>query len=120
MGFSSFQSNSPSLLAFERWNLGGSKALIIPISATKAIVIESRRAIGLDSKLIKSGALVYLVDSSIQSGMGPVKIYPVDLTSDPKFHKSPRALGESVRIEGWTIKVIAADGNGDTVLIVRN
>ena len=146
MGFSSFQSNSPGLLAFERWNLGwindsqivcsaakeitqlitpiesvgGIKAVMIPISATKAVVIESRRAIGLDSRLNKSGALVYLVDSSIQSGRGPVKIYPVDLASDPKFLKSPRALGESVSIEGWTIKVTAADGNGDTVLIVRN
>lgn len=146
MGLSSFNSNSPGLLAFERWNvgwlddsqvicssakeitqlitpietIGGIKAVIVPLTATSALVIESRRAIGLDSKINKSGALVYLVDSSIQSGKGPVKIFPVDLATDPKFLKSPRALGESVSVEGWTVKVTSADASGDTVVITRN
>jgi hypothetical protein len=146
MGLSSFNSNSPGLLAFERWNIGwlddsqvicssakeitqlitpietigGIKTVIVPLTATSALVIESRRAIGLDSKINKSGALVYLVDSSIQSGKGPVKIFPVDLATDPKFLKSPRALGESVSVEGWTVKVTSADVSGDTVVITRN
>jgi hypothetical protein len=145
MGLGSYESNSPSLLAFERWNLGwitdsqiecvktnsfsklitpievtgGTKAIIVPISRTKAIVIESRRPIGIDKALSKSGALVYLVDSSIQSGYGPVKVYPSDVVNDPKYLKSPRALGESVTIEGVTIKVTKSDSQGDTVEINR-
>jgi len=145
MGFSSYESNAPSLLAFERWNLGwindsqikclkdakstelispvqtsgGVKAVIIPISRTKAVVIESRRAIGIDKNIAKSGALVYVVDSSIQSGQGPVKVFPSDVTSDPRYLKAPRALGESVTTEGVTVKVTKSDDSGDTVEITK-
>ena len=137
---------SPSLLAFERWNLGwiadsqikclkdakstelispvqtsgGVKAVIIPISRTKAVVIESRRAIGIDKNIAKSGALVYVVDSSIQSGEGPVKVFPSDLSGDPRYLKAPRALGESVTTEGVTIKVTKSDDSGDTVEITKS
>lgn len=145
MGFGSYESNSPSLLAFERWNLGwiddsqikcvkdvksiefispvqttgGVKAVVIPISRTKAVVIESRRAIGLDKKIVKSGALVYVVDSSIQSGKGPVKVFPSDVVNDPRYLKAPRALGESVTVEGVTVRVVKSDESGDTVEISR-
>ena len=143
MGLSSYESNSPSLLAFERWNLGwiedsqiectksskltklispvqvsgGTKAIIIPISKTKAVVVESRRALGIDKTLSKSGALVYVVDSSIQSGQGPIKVFPSDLVNDPRYLNAPRTIGESVTVEGVTIKVVQSDATGDTVEI---
>ena len=146
MGFSSYESNAPSLFAFERWNLGwindsqikclkdakstelispvqtsgGVKAVVIPISRTKAVVIESRRAIGIDKNIAKSGALVYVVDSSIQSGQGPVRVFPSDVSSDPRYLKAPRALGESVTTEGVTIKVTKSDDSGDTVGITKS
>jgi len=146
MGFSSFEGNAPSLFAFERWNLGwiddsqikclkdtnstelispvqtagGIKAVIIPLSKTKALVIESRRAIGLDKNIAKSGALVYVVDSSIQSGQGPVKVVPSDVTNDPRYLKAPRALGESVTTEGITVRVTQSDDSGDTVEIKKS
>lgn len=146
MGFSSYESNAPSLFAFERWNLGwindsqikclkdakstelispvqtsgGVKAVVIPISRTKAVVIESRRAIGIDKNITKSGALVYVVDSSIQSGQGPIKVFPSDVSSDPRYLKAPRALGESVTTEGITVKVIKSDSTGDTVEITKS
>mgnify|MGYP006179709901 CR=1 FL=1 len=146
MGFSSYESNAPSLFAFERWNLGwindsqikclkdakstelispvqtsgGVKAVIIPISRTRAVVIESRRAIGIDKNIAKSGALVYVVDSSIQSGQGPVRVFPSDVSSDPRYLKAPRALGESVTTEGVTIKVTKSDDSGDTVEITKS
>jgi M6 family metalloprotease-like protein len=145
MGLSSYESNSPSLLAFERWNLGwiedsqiectksskltklispvqvsgGTKAIIIPISNTKAVVVESRRALGIDKALIKSGALVYVVDSSIQSGLGPIKVFPSDLVNDPRYLNAPRTTGESVTVEGITIKVLQSDATGDTVEITK-
>jgi len=146
MGFSSYESNAPSLLAFERWNLGwindsqinclkdvkstilispvqtsgGVKAVIIPISRTKALVIESRRASGIDKNIAKSGVLVYVVDSSIQSGQGPIKVFPSDVSSDPRYLKAPRALGESVTTEGVTVKVTKSDDSGDTVEITKS
>jgi M6 family metalloprotease-like protein len=146
MGFSSYEGNAPSLFAFERWNLGwiddsqikclkdatatvlispvqtagGVKAVVIPISRTMAVVIESRRAIGIDKNIAKTGALVYVVDSSIQSGLGPVKVYPSEVSSDPRYLLAPRSAGESVTIEGYTITVNSADEKGDLVAIKRN
>ena len=145
MGFSSFEGNAPGLFAFERWNLGwiddsqivcssakeisqlitpvqsagGIKAVIVPLSRTKALVVESRRAIGLDSKIAKTGALVYIVDSSVQSGYGPVKIYPSSVLTDPRYLQAPRAVGESVTVEGITVSVTSASSAGDTVSIKR-
>jgi M6 family metalloprotease-like protein len=145
MSWSSYISNAPSLFAFERWNLGwlddsqiecmkgasltklitpvqstgGTKAVIIPLSRTKAIVIESRRALGIDKAIAKPGALVYLVDSSVQSGRGPVQVYPSDVKNDPRYLQAPRALGESVIVEGFTIKVTQSDASGDTVEITK-
>jgi M6 family metalloprotease-like protein len=144
MGWSSFDANAPGLFAYERWYLGwlddaqincsatdttqlitpvessgGVKALMIPITRTKEIVIESRRPIGLDKNLKKSGAVIYLVDSTKQSGMGPVQIYPIDLKNDPTYLNAPRAVGESVTLEGYTITVTASDSSGDTVSVKR-
>ena len=144
MGFSSFESNAPSLTAYERWylgwlddsqiscslsdmtqtltaveNSGGTKAVMIPLSQTREIVIESRRPVGIDKNMKKSGALVYLVDSTKQSGMGPVQVYPIDLKNDPLYLKAPRAVGESVTVEGFTIMVTASDSSGDTISVKR-
>ena len=145
MGLSSFDGNAPGLFAFERWNLGwlddsqivcssekqisqlitpvqsarGIKAVIVPLTRTKALVIESRRAIGLDSKIVKTGALVYIVDSSLQSGYGPVKVYPNSVSTDPRYLQAPRAVGESVTVEGITVTVTSATSAGDTVSITR-
>ena len=145
MGFSSYESNSPSLFAYERWNLGwlddsqikcmneskttqlikpvetigGVKAVMVPISKTKAVVIESRRPLGIDNKLAKSGALVYVVDSTNQSGLGPVKVYPSDVTSDPRYLKAPRAVGEKITIEGVTVTVTQSNESGDTVEVSK-
>ena len=145
MGFSSFEGNAPGLFAFERWNLGwiddsqivcssakeisqlitpvqsagGIKAVIVPLSRTKALVVESRRAIGIDKNIAKTGALVYIVDSSLQSGYGPVKIYPSSVSTDPRYLRAPRAVGESVTVEGITVSVTSASSAGDTVSIKR-
>ena len=146
MGFSSFDSNAPGLTAYERWYLnwiddsqiicsrleitnqlitpvessGGIKAVIIPLTKTKEIVVESRRPIGIDKNLKKSGALVYIIDSTKQSGRGPAQIYPIDLKNDPLYLQAPRAAGESVSIEGYTISVSSSNTSGDTVTIKRN
>jgi M6 family metalloprotease-like protein len=146
MGFNSTSSNAPGLTAWERWVLGwlddsqvlcsnprssgvintvltpigttgGQKAVVIPISATKAVVVESRRATGLDANMVKTGALVYTVDSSIQSGYGPIKVFPKGGSSDPYSTSAPRAAGESVTVSGIKVEVISADANGDTVRI---
>jgi len=99
---------------------GGIKAIMLPLSKTKIIVIESRRAIGIDKNISKSGALIYVVDSTKQSGFAPIQIYPSDLAGDQRYLKSPRTQGESLTLEGYTISVTNSDSTGDTILVKRN
>jgi M6 family metalloprotease-like protein len=96
---------------------GGRKAMIIRVGETKAVVIESRRAQDYDSNLSKEGALVYTVDSSVQSGKGPLRVYPAGDKNDSWFANSPRAAGESVSVEGLKIKVISSTADGDEVQV---
>jgi M6 family metalloprotease-like protein len=145
MGLSSLSANSPGFLAWERWLLGwldndqihcmegkstsnlitpiqrksGLKAVIVPISFTKVLVIESRRAEGVDKNLKKAGALIYLIDSANQSGMGPVKIFPAE-NNDNRRLQSTRGEGESVTVEGVTVTVKKSDKDGDLVEVIRN
>jgi hypothetical protein len=140
MGF--IGGTAPEFFAFERWMLGwlddeqiicqetgdetislsaiessgGTKAVMVPISDTKVVVVESRRALGYDAKLIKSGALVYTVDTSVYSGKGAIVVYPV-LDNDPYRDQSPLAVGESVTVENVTITVLEATDGGDTVQV---
>lgn len=134
--------NAPEFFAFERWQLGwlddsqincqlegkqtvtvtpiestgGVKAVMIPVSEGKVVVVESRRALGYDASLVKPGALVYTVDTSIASGAGTLVVYPV-LENDPYRDQSPLALGESVTVDGVTITVTDANEEGDTVQV---
>jgi len=140
MGF--IDGKAPEFFAFERWQLGwlddtqiycltegehtitinavetsgGTKAVMIPVSANKVVVVESRRAVGYDTDLPKEGALVYTVDTSIYSGEGTLVVNPV-LANDPYRYESPLAVGESVTVEGVTVTVLEATDQGDTVQV---
>lgn len=145
MGLSSLDSNAPGLLAWERWVLGwiddeqvtclpapltsmaravvspigtagGPKAVVVAIGPTRALVAEARTATGLDAGIRKEGVLVYTVDSSVESGFGPVRVFPADPV-DPTvgyttFFEAPRAVGESVEVNGVRVAVVSRDGEG--------
>ncbi len=96
---------------------GGVKAFVAPLGQYKALVIESRRPKGIDKNLKKSGALAYVVDTSIKSGYGPIQVYPTQTTEDPYLINSVRAANESVTIEGLKVEVTSSDDIGDVVKI---
>jgi hypothetical protein len=133
---------SPEPLAYERWLLdwldddqiycmqtaeetvgltaieleGGIKAVMVPVGETKAVVVESRRALGYDLNIVEPGALVYTVDTSIYTGEGPIVVWPAD-ESDPYRYTSPLSEGESVTVERVTITVVEALDDGDLVYV---
>ena len=92
---------------------------MIPVSETKIVVVESRRRLGYDANLVKEGALVYTVDTSIYSGEGTLIVYPI-LENDPYRDQSPLAVGESITVDGVTITVLEATNESDTVQIIVN
>lgn len=133
---------SPEPLAYERWLLGwlddnqiycmqtheetvglnaielasGTKAVMVPVGPTKAVVIESRRALGYDEYMAEPGALVYTVDTSVYTGQGPIVVWP-QVEGDPYRSYAPLSEGESVTVEGVTVTVLDALEDGDLVRV---
>ncbi len=90
----------------------------VPLSDIEVIVIESRRATGLDVELATDGVLVYTVDAALGSGQLPVKV--ARDTGDGQIDDYPiLSVGQSVTVRGYTITVIADDGDTHTVTITR-
>ena len=101
------------------------KALVIPLSQTKVIVIESIRAAGLYYKWPKNtwGALTYVVDVSIEKhGYGMKLILPQNRSAGTipyTFAEAPLRMGESVIYEGVKISIIESGDFGDVVKVEK-
>lgn len=146
MGYNSFNSNSPGLTSWERWvmgwlddnqmtcvtprasgpitaqltalhSTGGVKALVIPVNDTQVVVVETRRANGIDAQIQKPGALVYLVNSQVGSGNRAIKVFPKTGITDPYLTQATRSVGESVTVAGIKVEVLASTTTDDTVRV---
>jgi M6 family metalloprotease-like protein len=98
------------------------KGVVIPLSSTTAIVIESRRRLGFDVNMGKEseGALVYRLDTKIRYGLSPLKIiYPARSIDRMQETDSTLRLGESVTSDGWKITVTETGKFGDVVKVEK-
>ncbi|MCB9751035.1 MAG: hypothetical protein H6713_13685 [Myxococcales bacterium] len=126
-------SDAPEYFAYERWLLGwlddarvaclpesttvrlspierdeGLAAVMVPLAATRSLVVESRRAIGWDQALSREGAVVYTVDTTVASGEGPIRVLN---------DQQALGVGDSLSVEGVTIAVLDSSEDGDTVAL---
>jgi M6 family metalloprotease-like protein len=87
------------------------KGIVIPLSITEAVIVESRRAIGFDSALSTRsdlvGAVVYTLDSKIPYRRTPVKVVQVLKRND------------SVIVSGYKITVVESGDFGDVVKVEK-
>ena len=103
------------------------KLLVIPLSDTKAIAIESQRAGGMNFKLTKEseGALLYTVDvmdTRYDGGFEVIK--PKNRTSSTIegpfiFWDAPMKLNESIEVWGYRVTVVEAGAFGDVVKVEK-
>jgi len=102
-----------------------SKSIVIRISATRAVVIETLRPAGLYYKLPlqSQGALVYEVDVlETGHGLGLKLSLPIGrtVTSDPFFMASyPLKQGESTITNGYKITIVESGTFGDVVKVEK-
>jgi M6 family metalloprotease-like protein len=87
------------------------KGVVIPLSSTEAIIIESRRGLGFDIVLAARpdlvGAVVYTLDSKIPYHRSPVKVVRVLKNND------------SVNIAGYKISLVESGDFGDVVKVEK-
>lgn len=96
------------------------KAVVVRLSDTKVLVIESRRNEGFDVLTpAQEGSLVYTVDMTIPSMKGGWKVQRRAGSTDPFFLDAALRPGGVITVEGLRIEVISRDQNGDTVKVSR-
>jgi M6 family metalloprotease-like protein len=87
------------------------KGIVIPLSSTEAVIVESRRAIGFDTALSSRsdlvGAVVYTLDSKIPYRRTPVKVAQVLKNND------------SVNLSGYKITVVESGDFGDVIKVEK-
>ena len=100
----------------------GVKGVVIPLGPFEALVVESRRSLGYDTRLRKSqeGALVYSLDTRIKYRQSPMKIIPPARSVDRIFEAdSTLRKRESVVFRNWEISVVESGVFGDVVRIEK-
>lgn len=93
------------------------KLIVIPLSKYSAIVVESRRKARHDNQTLakNNGLLVYRVDTSKDSGFGPIEILRNPSSRDPYFADATLTRGEVLTIGKVTIKNLRVNRNSDLV-----
>lgn len=95
------------------------KMTVVPVSETVAVVIESRRSIGYDSELpiANEGALVYVVDTTILNGQGPMRLALKENVAAQFFADAPLRQGESVEVAGLLITNLESQEKWDLIRV---
>jgi M6 family metalloprotease-like protein len=98
------------------------KGLVVPISNSVAIVIENRAALGYDKGLTPGaqGVIAYVVDTSISSGAGPMRLIRKAGSTDNLFRDNALKVGESITHLGYSIKVIGQSGKNMYVQVKKD
>jgi M6 family metalloprotease-like protein len=107
---------------------GGVKAVFAPVTSTLAYVMEVRQPIGEDNDICAKGVLVYTVDSTIENGMGSVRIKPAQVGMDSSklvrcgpLYAAPFDLGAGnvAAFEDASVKLEVLVANADGSYRVR-
>jgi len=122
---SSLTSAEVTLVPINR-NIAGYKTVMIPLSPSTALVVESRRGEAYDSQLGSGayGVLAYTVDTTIDNGNGLATVqvpaaHAADLRTAHGSVKDALILtGESITVSGVTVRLVKS-GDFDTVQISK-
>ena len=90
--------------------------MVVPLTETTALVVESRGRLGYDVRLRKEGVLIYKVDTSVRTGTGEGPIV-VDSLFKPPDASALLGPGEVWNSDGYSITVEDATQEGEYVKI---
>lgn len=96
------------------------KTIMIPVTSSKILVIESRKSESLDIiPASHEGVLVYTVDMTKGQLGGGYEIQKRIGSTDPNFEDAALHAGDSITVSGVKITVISLNASGDTVKISK-
>ena len=96
------------------------KTILIPVTSSKMLVIESRKKESLDNiATTNEGVLVYTVDMKKGQLGGGYEIQKRVGSTDPNFEDAALRTGDSITVSGVKITVTELSNVGDTVKISK-
>jgi M6 family metalloprotease-like protein len=114
---SNFSKTELVLSPIERVDLN-LKAIMVKLSNSKILVIESRRSEGLDFlNAQEAGVLVYTVDMAVMSQQGGWKTQRSKNSILADYSDATLKTYDSIVVDGITIEVLSQDFTGDKVRI---
>ncbi len=91
------------------------KMIVVKFIETKTLVVESRPSTTYDT-ITKEGVLVYLVDTSVNMGLGHIKVLPINTNYESKF-KNIFDVGESITYSYFNVTLVSS---GSNLVLFRN
>jgi hypothetical protein len=102
----------------------GIKGVVVATSDITALVAEARVAEGLDSNVCAPGVLLYTVDTTIETGNGPIRVLDANPSSggcsgyngqNDELNDATLSLdrgANSYEVEGWgfSVQLLSHDG----------
>ena len=105
---------------------GGMKAVVVRTSPSQAYVVEARRKIGLDGNLCREGVLVYMVDSQVDNGGGPIRVQRAaeDVSGPDRdrcdtLYNAPFEVGQTFEDATVRVAVVRSSGLDYVVEVAR-
>ena len=96
------------------------KTVMVPLSTSKILVIESRKNESLDViQANHEGIVVYTVDMRKGQLGGGYEIQKRVGSTDPNYEDAALRMGDSINVEGVKITVVSLDASGDTVMVSK-
>lgn len=97
------------------------KTVLVPLTASKILVIESRKKESLDNIAPNNeGVLVYTVDMKKGQLGGGYEIQKRVGSIDPNFEDATLRAGDSITVSGVKISVLELNNSGDSVKISKS
>ncbi|WP_432156328.1 MULTISPECIES: M6 family metalloprotease domain-containing protein [unclassified Streptomyces] len=107
---------------------GGPKLVFVPVSPRSGYAVELRTAEGNDEAVCRPGILIYKVNASVDTGMGPVTVHDArrdsgGCTRMPNVHAelsdAPLTPGETFQDTRHDLRISVAEGSLDGGYRVR-
>lgn len=90
-------------------------AVIMPLSPTRAVVIENRQPLGYDTAVKRGGGLVTVVDTAARAGNGPVRVVDATPGSPSGLDDAAFQVGQTWVEPGTGTEVAFIEGRAGTI-----
>lgn len=92
---------------------GSVRAAVVKTGATRGVFVEARARIGADTGIPQPGCLCAVIDTSVSTGEGPIRVLPLNATGN--MLRATLTAGKWLAFEGVNVTCTAVNADGSAV-----